>query len=72
MKTINHNDYFKKVVAPELDQCQTAEAMLTVLAYHYCLDKKLGYLTHQAFKMGLGQAIGMLRPELRHPDHVPH
>lgn len=72
MKTINHNEYFKKVVGPELDTCTTAEAMLTVLAYHYCLDKKLGILTHQAFKLGLAQAMAMLRPEIRHPEHVPH
>jgi hypothetical protein len=71
MKTIDPTAYFKKVVEPELDTCTTAEAMLTVVAYHYCLDKKLGILTHQAFKLGLTQAVYMLRPEVRHQDHVP-
>jgi hypothetical protein len=71
MKTIDPTAYFKKVVEPELDTCTTSEAMLTVLAYHYCLDKKLGILTHQAFKLGLTHAVYMLRPEVRHQDHVP-
>jgi hypothetical protein len=71
MKTIDPTAYFKKVVEPELDTCTTAEAMLTVVAYHYCLDKKLGILTHQAFKLGLTQAVYMLRPEVRHQDYVP-
>lgn len=71
MKITDHNHYFKTVVAKELDTCVTAEAMLTVLAYHYDMSKKLGPLTHQAFKLGLHQAVNMLRPEIRHKEHVP-
>ena len=45
--------------------------MLTILAHHYKLDKKLGIITHLAFRQGLKQAVSMLRPEVR-KNNVPN
>jgi hypothetical protein len=69
MKIMDYN-YFDRYVADELATCETAEQMLTVLAHHYKLDKKLGIITHLAFRQGLKQAVAMLRPEVR--NSVPH
>lgn len=69
MKITDYN-YFDNYVADELATCSTAEEMLTVLAHHYKLDKKLGIITHLAFRQGLKQAVTMLRPEVR-KEHVP-
>ena len=68
---ITDYDYFDNYVANELASCQTAEQMLAVLAHHYKLDKKLGIITHLAFRQGLKQAVSMLRPEVR-KNNVPN
>lgn len=68
---ITDYDYFDNYVASELATCQTAEEMLTILAHHYKLDKKLGIITHLAFRQGLKQAVSMLRPEVRR-NSVPN
>ncbi len=59
----SNNDFFKKVVEPQLKNAETAEQMLEVLNSAYDLSKPLPTITHLAFRQGLRSAVTMLNPD---------
>jgi hypothetical protein len=48
-----------------LQQCETAEAMLAVIADEFVLTEKLGMVSHLAFMQGLRAAVTMIQPPIK-------
>jgi len=57
--------HFDTVVKGRLQQCETAEAMLDVIAEEFVLTEKLGLVAHLAFMQGLRAAVTMIKPPIK-------